>query len=90
MRTIVWFDDTIRGKNGKNIPFWYCTVIETEFKDQDLAWFHERYGWMQLYRLWKVDAENFIAEKIGRKIRKESDEFEEWRKNPESALAYIQ
>ena len=90
MRTIVWFDDTVRGRNGNIFPFWSFVTLESEIKDQELTWFHERYGWMQLYRLWKVDAENFVAEKIGRKIRKDSDEYKEWRSKPELALAYFQ
>ena len=86
MRTTIWFDDNIYVK-GKTIPFWDFTVIEEAIEDSELRWFHEGYGCMQLYRLWKVDDGNFIAEKMrGCMVFKGSKNFKEWMSNPELAI----
>lgn len=88
-RNYVWFDDWIRCRNGKLKPFYDFSIIEHELKDQELAWFHEGYGRMCLYRLWKVDTDNFIAENLEKYCRTSSEHWHDWLENPELALQNI-
>lgn len=86
MRNYVWFDDYIRCRSGKLLPYYSYSQVEQELKDKELAWFHEGYGRMCLYRLWKVDSENFIAENLKIYCRTDYERWREWLSNPELAL----
>lgn len=87
IRKYVWFDAWIRTKKGKCVPFYDFTTMEREIKDQELVWFHEGYGYMRLYRLHKVDDENYIAELINNcGCYTCSEEWDSWLKNPQLAI----
>lgn len=86
IRQYIWFDSYIRTRNGRK-PYYDWIVEERSLKDKELIWIHEGYGLMVLYRLWKVDDENFIAENTGHSIYTFSKKWEEYSKNPELALA---
>lgn len=72
-RQYIWFDCYIRTRNGRK-PYYDYVQVERGLKDKELIWIHEGYGLMVLYRLWKVDDENFIAENTGKFMRKTSYE----------------
>ena len=86
MINFVWFDDYIRCRSGKTLPYYDYSIVEREIKDKELVWFHEGYGRMSLYRLWKVDSENFIAEKLRIYCRTNYERWLEYLSNPELAL----
>lgn len=86
MRQYIWFDCYIRTRNGRK-PYYDWIVEERGLKDKELIWIHEGYGLMVLYRLWKVDDENFIAENTGHSIHTFSNKWEQYSENPELALA---
>ena len=64
MKQIVWFDDEIRTRSGKRVPFYDSTIIEEPIRDQQEMYFHICYGRSKLYRLHKVDEKNYIAEDL--------------------------
>ena len=84
MKTI-YFDDTLRTRKGR-VPFYDFTQV-SETTDGELVWFHERYGYMKLYRLHQVDADNFIAEDLHTVCRTSDERWSEWGENPLLALA---
>ena len=57
----IWFDEIYKTQKGKKVPFYTFTTVD-HAEDGAVAWFHERHGLMKLYKIHKVDAENFIAE----------------------------
>lgn len=62
---IVYFDSTLRTRGGM-VPFWDSVVIDNEYEDKELVWFHGRYGRLNLYRLHTIPEENSaIAEDTG-------------------------
>lgn len=85
-RKFIWFDDSVFTK-GCRKPFWDFSVVEREIGDQDLIWIHRGYGRMVLYRLWRVDDENFIAEDLHIGCYTGSPEWNSYFENPELALA---
>lgn len=85
IRHYIWFDSYIRTRSGRK-PYYDCIVKERYLEDQELMWFHKGYGRMVLYRLWKVDNKNFVAENTGVSSYTSSDNWELYRKNPELAL----
>lgn len=95
-KKILIFDATLRTKSGKLVPYYTEQTTgmddDSDFIDQSLHWFHERYGVFQLYRLHQVDDSNenyiyFICEPLKKYVQKSSEEFEELMENPELALA---
>ena len=82
----VYFDDVLKTRSGKIKPFWSVSYIEEGASDNQLVWFHERYGLMRLYRLLKVDDKNYIAEYAGRCICTNDSRWSDWLANPELAL----
>lgn len=87
MRTTVLFDDTLRTQKGKVIPYYDEIRLEHTVKDKELAWFHEGYGVMHLYRLHRVDnTDTFIAEYTGKACRTNNDNWETYSEHPELAL----
>ena len=86
IRQYIWFDSYIRTRSGRK-PYYDCITEERYLKDKELVWVHEGYGLMVLYRLWKVDDENFVAENTGKSIHTFSNKWEMYRNNPELALA---
>ena len=87
VKNYVWFDALTRNKNGKLVPFRDFTVVNYELKDQELIWMHEGYGRMNLYRVHKIDDENYDAELInGCGTYTWSKNWDSWRKNPQLAL----
>ena len=86
IRQYIWFDSYIRTRSGRK-PY-YDRVVEEEryLKDRELMWFHEGYGRMVLYRIWKIDDENFVAENTGVSSYTSSDNWELYLENPELAL----
>lgn len=92
-RVFVWFDDWIRTRSGKRIPYWSFTQIEGEdILDGSYHFFHEGYGRMQLYRLWYVDEENgdqnFIAEDMKRWIFTDDPAWPIVREDPKIAYEF--
>lgn len=87
IRQYIWFDDWIKTRSGKRKPYYDFVKLERIVKDQELIWFHEGYGRMQLYRVHKVDDENFIAEDLHKGCYTSSDRWDELSENPELALA---
>lgn len=85
VRIYVWFDAKLKTRSGVK-PWYEWTMIEEQLKDRELRWFHECYGYMYLYRLWKVDDENFIAEFMHCTCHKESLLWPLYREKPEAAL----
>ena len=86
IRRYIWFDDKIKTRSGKRVPFWNFTILEQEVKDKELMWFHEAYEMMGLYRVHKVDTENFVAEDLGKWISTSNPDWEKYCDNPELAL----
>ena len=86
IRQYIWFDSYIRTRSGKRIPYYDRVTEERYLKDQELMWFHEGYGRMVLYRIWKVDDENFVAENTGASCYTSSDNWGLYSENPELAL----
>lgn len=86
IRNYLWFDDYIRCRSGKLLPYYTCSRVEHELKDKELVWIHVGYGRMCLYRLWKVDFENFIAENLKIYCRTNDERWDKWLSNPELAL----
>lgn len=82
----IWFDDVIRTRSGKRVPSWSFTTTDSAV-DKELKWFHEGYGVNQLYRLHKVDDENFIAESLRKLCFTSNENWEEYLRNPALALA---
>lgn len=85
-RITVWFDDWLKTRSGKMVPFYDYTILEEQVEDGSLHWFHEGYGRMVLYRLWKVDDDNFIAEKMGRSCRTTNSDWQKLLAEPWLAL----
>lgn len=86
IRQYIWFDDWIKCRNGKIKPFWDFTVLEQIVKDKELMWFHERYGRMELYRVHKVDNDNFVAEDLKISCYTSNENWELYSEKPELAL----
>ena len=82
----VYFDDTLRTHKGKRVPFYDITQVSNA-TDGELKWFHERYGYMKLYRLHQVDETNFIAEDLHISCKTSDEHWREWGENPLLALA---
>lgn len=82
----IWFDDVIHTRSGKCVPSWNFTTTDSAV-DKELKWFHEGYGVNQLYRLHKVDDENFIAENLRKLCFTSNENWEEYLRNPALALA---
>ena len=82
----VYFDDTLRTYKGKRVPYYDCTQVSNA-TDGELAWFHEGYGCMKLYRLHQVDADNFVAEDLHILCYTSSEVWRAWSENPLLALA---
>ena len=89
IRQYIWFDDWIKCRSGKRKPFWQSTTLERIVEDQELIWFHECYGMMNLYRMHKVDDENFIAEDLKVCCSTSSRLWDSWSENPELAIAFF-
>jgi hypothetical protein len=84
----VYFDDTLRTRSGKRIPYYDSTsVSDDNAHDGALVWFHIRYGLMHLYRLHQVDSHNFIAEDLHVVCSTSSEKWRTWGNNPSLALA---
>ena len=81
----VYFDDTLRTRKG--VTPYYDTTEVSNATDGELVWFHERYGYMKLYRLHEVDSTNFIAEDLHIVCRTCDERWYEWSENPLLALA---
>lgn len=87
MKGNVYFDSYLRCKSGKVIPYYDVTFNVDSIEDQQLVWFHEGYGVMQLYRLHRVDeTADFIAEALKARCRTSDDKWEIYLNNPELAL----
>lgn len=88
-RYTIYFDATLRTCRGKHVPFWDTLHIEKEHPahDKDLVWFHEGYGKMALYRLHKVDEENYIAEKMNKYVSTSNPNCKKLLAHPELVLA---
>ena len=80
----VYFDSKLRTRKGW-IPY-YDTTEVSNATDGELKWFHDGYGLMCLYRLYQVDADNFIAENLHIVCFTSSEEWDSWLKNPTLAL----
>lgn len=89
-RYYVHFDVEYRSKKTRKTYYESeCESYEpqTPWKDKSLHWFHEGYGRMILYRLHKVDDENFVAEKTGKSCYTCSEKWQIFSAHPELALA---
>ena len=82
----IYFDSTLRTRSGRRVPYWDITRTDAKIRDGELRWFHEGYGRMKLYRLWKVDEENFIADSTGVWSHTHDPNWELYSKDPELAL----
>lgn len=83
----VYFDSILKTRNGKKIPYWESSYLnDNEVADNQLTWFHEGYGLMKLYKLLKVDDNNYIAENMKRSIRTGSPNWPEYSEHPALAL----
>ena len=87
IRQYIWFDSYIKTRSGKRIPYADFSVLERRVNDQELIWFHESYGLMMLYRVHKVDDENFVAEYMRVSCYTSSDNWERYLDDPELALS---
>ena len=90
MRKTLIFDDVLKIRSGKRIPFYkeqsWGMDDESGCTDQSLHWFHEGYGSFQLYRLHQVDDVNYICEPLHKYCSTSSDRWEEFTEHPEMAL----
>ena len=87
IRQYIWFDSYIKTRSGKRIPYADFSVLERRVNDQELIWFHESYGLMKLYRVHKVDDQNFVAEYTWVSCYTSSDKWERYLDQPELALS---
>ena len=87
MSKTVYFDSTLKCQSGKRIPYYDIGYTDDDTKDQDLRWFHEGYGYFRLYRLLKVDEENFIAEDLYHVMRTDNEKWNLYVEHPELLLA---
>lgn len=90
MQKILIFDDTLKTRSGKRIPFYHeqswGNDDDSECVDQSLHWFHEGYGSFQLYRLHQVDDHNFICEPLHKFMRTTDIKWDLFTEHPELAL----
>ena len=84
----IYFDSFLKTRKGKVVPFYDRVMVEKDepIKDKTLMWFHESYGYMKLYRLHKVDDENYIAEDTKTSCRTNNENWKKFLENPILAL----
>ena len=82
----IYFDSMLKCRSGRLKPYWDTTFTNDELKDQELKWFHEGYGLFTLYRLHKVDDENFIAENMHKYMRTTDENWDKYVEHPELLL----
>ena len=61
----VWIDDVIETRRGR-VPYWTSTKTDYALEDKQLVWIYAGYDTMKLYKVHKVDNDNFIAEDLGK------------------------
>ena len=92
MKKTLLFDDTLKTRSGKRIPYWHeqrwPSDDDSQCVDQSLHWFHEGYGLFQLYRLHQVenDKDYFICEPLKKYCRTNSEKWDLYSSHPELAL----